>query len=140
MKQVVALVLTYLFLQGNIGLALVKHYCGDVLALQNINLFVDKPSCGMEKAPKPKSCEKPVQEEPAGCCHNEVQTLQADQSLKAPAMASVEFVPFLLFVITFTFGQFRLTESYRLVTAAGYSPPHHLRHSRFRAFLQIFRH
>ena len=48
MKKFVALLLATLFLQGHIGLSLVRHYCGDNLALQKIGLFATEASCGME--------------------------------------------------------------------------------------------
>ncbi|MBC7922388.1 MAG: hypothetical protein H7Z75_15015 [Ferruginibacter sp.] len=137
MKRSIAIVLAYLFLQSNVGLSLVKHYCGDFLAQQNLGLFASETSCGMEA--DPGSCEKPDQDEANGCCHNEVEKLQVDDSLKAPVLASVDFIPFVLFLITFAFGNFRLRIATNEVALSGHSPPHRFTHLRFRAFLQIFR-
>ena len=137
MKRFVALVLAYLFLQGNVGLSLVKHYCGDFLARQNLGLIPAKTSCGMES--DPGSCEKPGSDQADGCCHNEVEKLQVDEGVKAPALASVDFVPFVLFLIAFAFGNLRPRSATTEVALSDYSPPHRFTHQRFRAFLQIFR-
>ena len=137
MKRSIAIVLAYLFLQGNVGLSLVKHYCGDFLAGQNLGLVPAKTSCGMES--DPGSCEKPGSDQADGCCHNKVEKLQVDESLKAPVLASVDFVPLVLFLIAFAFSSFRLRGATTEVALSDYSPPHRFTHRRFRAFLQIFR-
>jgi hypothetical protein len=141
LKRIIALLLAYLFLQGNIGLAQIKHFCGDLLAIQKTSLFTAEASCGMEsdEHPSTPSCEKPSHPTKKSCCHNEVQQLQVDQSLKSPSMASVDLVPFVLFVISFAFGHFSLLAGRLEVAPSGYSPPHRFTHLRLRAFLQVFR-
>lgn len=143
MKKFVAILLTFLFLQGHIGLLLVKHYCGDKLASENMGLFDAEASCGMEKKaaqPLASSCEKPPKHKKSHCCHNEVEHLQVDDdSLKAPSLASLEMVPMVLFLISFVFGRFRWVNITQEVALSGFSPPHRFTHLRFRAFLQIFR-
>lgn len=145
MKKIIAILLAYLYLQGNVGLSLVKHYCGEMLALQNIGLFTAKVSCGMERESKPlrqeaSGCEKPKEIKKSDCCHNKVEHLQVDDSLKAPSLASVDFVPLVLFLISFAFSGFRLPNITDEVALSGFSPPHRFNHRRFRAFLQVFRH
>ncbi len=143
MKKFVALLIATLFLQGHIGLSLVKHYCGDILALQNIGLFATEVSCGMEKKAtrqQAPSCEKSTRAKKSNCCHNEVEHLQVDDdSLKAPSLASFDLAAIVLFLIPFAFGGFRLVNITPEVALSGYSPPHRFTHLRFRAFLQIFR-
>ncbi len=143
MKKFVAILLAFLFLQSHIGLALVKHYCGGMLASENIGLYAPEASCGMEKktaSSQASSCEKSGKAKENHCCHNETEHLQVDDdSLKAPSLASLEMVPFVLFLISFALGGFRLVEVSREVALSGFSPPHRFTHLRFRAFLQIFR-
>lgn len=138
MPSIFTLLMTVFFLQGTIGLSLVSHYCGDWLASQQLGWFSGSAGCGMED--EAKDCEKrPEATQDQHCCHNEVQTLKVDDSLKSTAMASVDFVPFLLFLIVYVSGYFRLATGYRELALPGYSPPHRFTHRRFRAFLQIFR-
>lgn len=130
--------MTVFFLQGTMGLSLVSHYCGDWLASQQLGWFSGSPGCGMETDAKDGD-QRPETTPGKDCCHNEVQTLQVDDSLKATAMASVDFVPFVLLLLVYVSGYFRLATGYRESALPGYSPPHRFTHRRFRAFLQIFR-
>jgi hypothetical protein len=130
--------MTVFFLQGTVGCSLVRHYCGDFLASYQMGWLSQSAGCGMET--KASDCEAPKPTKDGGeCCHDEVETLQVDHSLKTPTLATVDFVPFVLFVIFYVSGYFRLSAGYRDVAPSDYSPPHQFTHRRFRALLQVFR-
>ena len=132
-----------LFLQGYIGLALVRHYCGERLAGQHIGMFTAEASCGMEKkaaSQQSPPCEKPARVQEKDCCHDEVERVQVeDDRLKAPSLASPNLVVVVLVALSFVFGSFRLANVASEVALSGYPPPLRFTHRRFRAFLQIFR-
>ena len=94
MKTILSCFLISLFLFGNVGLVIQKHYCKD--EVKSVALFAHPQEC--EHAQKPvchssTSCHAPASED-KDCCENEADYLKASSDLFQTAAAeAIVFLP-----------------------------------------------
>jgi hypothetical protein len=102
MKLIAHISLIVLILLQTVGVTYSRHYCMKVPADWKVSLTGEKADCGMHQ-PKPAShCESEPVIPPMDCCDTEVEYLQLDDEIHQPVQASFDFVPMLLFIVSFT--------------------------------------
>jgi hypothetical protein len=142
MKLFAHISLIILILLQSVGVTYSRHYCMEVPADWKISVTGEKADCGMHQ-PKPAAhCESEPVVPPADCCDTQVEYLQLDDEINQPVQqkASFDFVPVLLFIVTFA-----LFNALQKVVSSTF-PKGHLPPLLFRkrllqrlSFLQIFR-
>lgn len=142
MKLFAHISLIILILLQSVGVTYSRHYCMEVSADWKISVTGEEADCGMHEV-KPKAhCETESVTPPTNCCDTEVEYLQLDEDIDQPVQqkASFDFVPVLLFIVTFTL----FNALQKLVSSTfpkGHLPPLLFRKRLLQrlSFLQVFR-
>jgi hypothetical protein len=140
MKKSIAILLTYCFLLGNIGLVSVKQDGSDLFVIQGLEFYVP----GVTSAVVPIASESSRQDSDedansANGCQDESDFFQLNESLKPRALVVLQAVPFLCYLSFFNFLSLFLGEVSNPVFAQGFLPPLCFTHLRLQAYLQVFR-
>lgn len=85
MRKLLNTCLLFVLLFSTSGVAISKHYCGEIL--QKITLKGQEKSC----------CEG--QEMPEGCCSEEVSIIKSDDLKLSQQDINIKFTPFILYIL-----------------------------------------
>ncbi|CAN5504121.1 hypothetical protein BH23BAC1_BH23BAC1_30650 [soil metagenome] len=111
MRKFLNIFLVFLLLFSTAGMAISKHYCGELL--QKITVTEDIHSCCGDE------------EMPEDCCSTEITFIQTEDFQLSQLNINLAFLPYILNIITFSFGNNGLEDPdlKRFYTYYKYPPP-----------------
>lgn len=82
MKQILSILITIIFLSGQIGIHTATHFCGGEISDQSLGIFKADLGCGMEND-EPSTCDNDNSLKEASCCNDLVVSLKVKDSFKS---------------------------------------------------------
>lgn len=90
MRKILNIFLVFLLLFSTAGMAISKHYCGEIL--QKITVTEDSHSCCGEE------------EMPEDCCNSEITLIKTEDFQLSQLNIDLAFLPYIIHFITFSIG------------------------------------